>query len=416
MRGFALAHQHSRRSFLIGVGVTGIGSAWAGRLFEGDRSDAPLRVACGEDRSGARDLLIQMWNARNRRFPATIVKVDGSTQEQLNTMRQHAKDGTADLLALDVIHLAEFVANELITPIEAAGPDGFVEAVRTINQLNEKRDDFWALPFNTDCGVMFHRLPPGRDDTDEELPDLTRLLAPKQSATWLAQLPITKQTSGEAFLCNVFEHALASTPEILAPATGKPSTSTVAWANALLPLRDAVARKAALGATGMSNEGETTKSFNEGVSDRMRNWPNQFRPVEAHRHARHGAYQVRVARLPVGVLGGQSLALVARGRYRSAATDLANFLSGPPAQRTLASFGFAPVRSAVYGDEELQRTYPHLPRLRDLIGQAVPRPVHRLYAEEGDRLQTAFRSFLFGAGAEPTFGEGFAETLQRLNT
>ncbi|MFI5843968.1 hypothetical protein ACIA8K_30155 [Catenuloplanes sp. NPDC051500] len=282
MRGFALAHQYSRRSFLTGVAVTGIGSAWAGNLLGGERSDAPLRVACGEDRSGARGLLIDMWNARNRRFPATIVPVAGSAQDQLDAMRGHADAGTVDLLALDVSHLAEFADNRLITPIEADSPAGFVGAVRAINQLNEKREDFWALPFNTDCGVMFHRLPPGRDDTDEELPDLHRLLTAQPSSTWLAQLPISKQTSGEAFLCNVFEHALAITPGLLDPATGRPSTSTEAWANALSTLRGAVARRAALGATGLSNEAETTRAFNEGVSDLILTvwvaWPRSAAP------------------------------------------------------------------------------------------------------------------------------------------
>ncbi len=46
-------NRYSRRSFLTGVAVTGIGSAWAGNLLGSRGRPVPLTVACGEDPSGA---------------------------------------------------------------------------------------------------------------------------------------------------------------------------------------------------------------------------------------------------------------------------------------------------------------------------------------------------------------------------
>jgi multiple sugar transport system substrate-binding protein len=405
-------NRYSRRSFLAGVAVTGIGSAWAGNMLDGRWRDVPLRVACGEDRSGARKVLMDMWNAHSPGAQATIVPVKGSAKDQLRGLREHAEDGTADLLALDVAHLAEFRAAGWITPLAAYSSAGFVQSVSAINKLYEDRKDFWALPFNTDCGVMFHRIPAGAAGNDEELLRLDRLLD-QRKPTWIAQLPPEPDASDEAFMCNVLEHAMAVVPDILG-ADGTPAASTDTWVRALDPLREAISAGVVLGAAVKSDEAMSTGAFNAGLSERMRNWPNQYRLTEEHRYARQGGYQVRVTGLPTGVLGGQSLAVVARGPHRDAAVELANFLSGEAAQRILASFGFAPVHAATYDDEELRRVFPYLPYLRGHVERARPRPVKPTYDKDSPDLLRGFRSFLFGRAKPPTFGSGFAEALQRL--
>ena len=100
----------SRRDFLTGVLFTGTAAAAATYFAPGGRAipSVVLNFITGVDPTGARDLLISMWNRAN---PSTRINIDlvgGSTADQRMQMLGRAQTGAADILNLDIINVSFF--------------------------------------------------------------------------------------------------------------------------------------------------------------------------------------------------------------------------------------------------------------------------------------------------------------------
>jgi multiple sugar transport system substrate-binding protein len=236
-------------------------------------------------------------------------------------------------------------------------------------------DDFWAVPFNTDVGMLFRRIADkSAADPEPALRDVVRTAAPGQ---FVGQLDTVGSQTDEAFVVNVLEHALAQDDAILDP-EGTLSFGLGQWRNALAPLADAL-RAGRLRAE--AGEDDTTRRFERDNLRYMRNWPVGFLALDRAERAERDTAEIRLGRLPTGIVGGQSLAIAADSPHREEAQRAIHFLTDTHAQKLLAAFGFAPTGVDAYIDDQLRPALPHLPLIRYAVEASRPRPMHPNYAD-----------------------------------
>jgi multiple sugar transport system substrate-binding protein len=379
-----MAELYSRRSFLAGALTAGMLSTSAGYFLTRPKP-VVLTLATGADPTGGRSVLVNMWNSQNAYTKIVVKEVNSSTRDQYDKFNQTS----ADIFNLDVIHIPRFVAEGKIAPID---PRNDISLLAPVAQIGRRAgtDQYWAVPFNSDVGMLFRRVTDKRTDV---APTLKSVLAASSTGPvrFAGQLETVGTQTDEAFVCNVLEHALAQDDAILDPA-GTLSYNLGQWRTALAPLADAVRRNRVVAAAG---EDDTTRAFQQQNLRWMRSWPVRFPPLDrAERQAEPDTAELRLSGLPVGILGGQSLAVAADSPNRDEAIRAIHFLTDTTAQKLLTSFGFAPTGVDAYIDAALQAALPHLNLIRYAVEGSRPRPMHPNYAEFARRFADHTRRYL----------------------
>jgi len=127
-----------------------------------------LLILSGRDDSTGdqRQARINLWNEVHPEKPARIVELSGNADQQRNEMVRLAQDpgSVVDVYNLDVTWTAEFAENDYIVPLTGVSTSDFL--ARPLDTcLYERRFDgipfsgekLWALPFNTDAGLLYYR-------------------------------------------------------------------------------------------------------------------------------------------------------------------------------------------------------------------------------------------------------------------
>ncbi|WFE24827.1 extracellular solute-binding protein [Solwaraspora sp. WMMD791] len=409
-----MPEQYSRRSFFSGVLATGTFTAATFYLMPGGRRppSVELTLATGADPTGARDLLISIWNRNN---PQTVVRVEtiavGSGDER-QIMLEKARQGSADLLNLDIIDVPEFADQKLIVALPLGDNGPLLPSLRGIHRVGTDDSHYWAVPFNTDVGMLFARTD-GDAEPSGPPPSLPELLdaVPDGSQQFIGQLRPSVSAYYEAFVVNVLEHAAAQRPGVLKPvddstagaAAERVSEDLDLWRSALTPLREAIGTGRVLTS---GDEADSRDRFAAPGSPAryMRNWPVKYRELQQLGNPDVRTGRVRVDQLTVGVLGGQSLAVVARSPYADRARAFIDFVTSDDAQKILAMHGLAPTSIAAYNDPNLRAAVPHLGAIRAAVEQALPRPAHRNYRRFSDVVKEHVEQFLYqGTDLGPRF-------------
>lgn len=376
-----MGESYSRRDFLTGVLVCGTATAATLGLYSGSRpvSDVELRLATGRDPSGgARDLLIKLWNDTNAHTKVSPDIDEGQTGDQLTNMEAKARNGEVDIVNLDTIHLRRFIDEGLITPVDVGDAGPFLKS--TLIAQQHEGNSFWAVPFNTDVGMLFERPGPGDGAADhtlktviDELADPSRKIAGRQ---FVGQLGPRSSADDEAFVVNVLEHALAEKSEILGK-DGLPADELTLWQAALDPLHRAILQDRVVRSR---SEDVSVVDFNVAPRPRyMRNWPVAYRTLQRQSDPDVMTGRIAVRSLSPGILGGQSLAVVKKSRNVARAKEVIRFLTGAEAQKIIAAHGLAPTRIEAYNDDNLKAFIPHLGEIRGAVESARVRPAHKEY-------------------------------------
>jgi multiple sugar transport system substrate-binding protein len=378
----------SRRDFLIGVLFTGTVSAATTYFLPGGRSipTVTLNFVTGADRTGARQLLVDIWNRAN---PATQIYsdvVEGSTTDQRRQMLERAQRGAADILNLDIINIPLFKSRDLIDPLPLS-PDNFLPKTLVPSRAGAADDssEYWAAPFNADAGMLFARGAPGSAVRSAAVPPLTNVLdglVPPGSGGFAGQLMPLSSSTMEAFVVNVLEHALSRDDRILSE-DGKPSENLEEWQGALEPLRAQIADGRV---RQLDSEDDTRDEFRTESLPFMRNWPVKYRELQSGGDAGVASSSVLVGPLPLGVLGGQSLAIARAGREKARAKAFIDYLTSESSQKILAAYGLAATSPAAYADESIIAFIPHLKNVQGAVEKARPRPAVPRYEEFSDVL------------------------------
>jgi multiple sugar transport system substrate-binding protein len=404
----------SRRDFLAGALATGTLSAAATYLTPGGHalSSAEIRLVTGVDPTGARDLLVEMWNRANPKSTVTVNLVKGPTLVQRNAMVDLVNAGAADVLNLDVIDIPYFQEQKHLMQVEPEDINGFLPKCLLTSRLGDPASKVhWAVPFNADVGVLFERLVAdfGPATTPPSLAEAVDQDVPDGSARFAAQLQPRPSSSYEPFVVNVLEHALSRDQGLLDPATGMPTLDVTRWRNALDPLRAAVAKGRF---TRASTEDTTREAFQGDHLSYMRNWPVKYRELQQNDDVDVRASRIRVGELPVGILGGQSLAVASNAENADRATDFIRFMTGLPAQKILASYGLPAVRAGAYDEPSVNAFIPHLSVVQTAVEDAQPRPVSPKYHEFSDVVVTHVSALLdAGRDLPREFPDEMAEAL-----
>lgn len=376
-----MAELYSRRSFLAGVLSAGMLSAATGYLLT-RREPVTLTLATGaEPTGGGRELLINLWNELHPDIRIVPRDINSSTLDQFAKFTENR----ADIYNLDVIHIPRFAAEGRIEPITPRNDISLLDPVRRVCQVAGDPDRLWAVPFNTDVGMLYRRI------TDKRLADIEPKLRDVLAGGLTAQLDTVGVQTDEAFVINVLEHAVAQDDAILDP-EGVVSYSLGQWRTALAPLAEAVRSRRIDTQTG---EEDTVRSFTRNNLRYMRNWPVWYPGVNLDERAEPGTVEVRLGRLPVGILGGQSLAIDRDTPHRAEAEQVIHFLTDTPAQKLLATFGFAPTGLDAYIDEELKTAAPQLNIVRYAVEQSRPRPMHPGYSTFAQRFKQHTHAYLY---------------------
>lgn len=372
---------YSRRSFLAGVLTAGTLSAAAGYVLT-RRESVQLTLASGADPTGGRRLLVTMWNELNPGARIELKEVNSSTRDQYETFLATE----ADIFNLDVIHIPRFAEDGRIVPIAPRGELQLLPMVRRLSARPDS-DDFWALPFNADVGMLYRRI------TDkavaDEKPELADVLA-RSPGDFVGQLRTVGPQTDEAFVINVLEHALAQDEAIL-EADGTLSFSLGQWREAVGPLAAAIKAERVRTEAG---EDYTTRTFQRSNLQYMRNWPRSYPTIDRTERAKKETAEIRIGGLPIGILGGQSLAVSATSENREAAETAVHFLTSASSQLHLAKYGFAPTGLGAYIDPGLSEALPHLYDIRLAMESARPRPMHKRYTDFSQFFADHMRRYL----------------------
>jgi multiple sugar transport system substrate-binding protein len=389
---------YSRRSFLAGVLTAGMLSTSAG-YFLTRRESITLTLATGADPTGGRDLLITMWNEQNPQTRIVVKEVNSSTRDQFDKFNQTR----ADIFNLDVIHIPRFAESRRIVSFASTNDISLLGPVRRVCE-KPGSDEFWAVPFNTDVGMLFRRVADKRaKDPEPTLRDVLRE-APGQ---FVGQLQTVGSQTDEAFLVNVLEHALAQDDAILDP-DGVLSLGLGQWRNALAPLAEAIRAGRVRAEAG---EDDSSRRFEQDNLRYMRNWPVRFPALDRAERAEPETTEIRLGRLPLGILGGQSLAIAADCDHREEAERAIHFLTDTPAQKLLATFGFAPTGVDAYIDARVRAARPELDSIRFAVEASRPRPILARYAEFARRFTDHTHRYLYD-GEQLT--QRFIQDLQEV--
>lgn len=370
-----MSPHYSRRSFLTGVLACGTLSASTAFLMQGRQRQITLKLATGADATGARRALIDEWN---KKHPDVFVEykdvTKSGTDDEHDSMLDIARAGDVDIINLDIIHIAEFAASGLINPVRLDRKGRFLKAPLKAVQVVNAPDWYWAVPFNTDVGMLFARNLEGDPPSLREIVKGDAKVSEKNGL--VGQLRLVGTMSYEPFVVNVLEHALAQRSEILDKDSGVPVYDLDVWKEALGPLQQAM-RRDTITATG--TEQQSLEEFWQRQLRYMRNWPVRYRELVQKGDQDAATGQMRVSGLPVGILGGASLAIVAKSRNQAAARELIDFLTDDSAQARIAKSGFAPTLRATYDKEELKNDIPYLNDLRTAVENSRFRPIHPNY-------------------------------------
>lgn len=382
--GVSMGELYSRRSFLAGALTAGMLSTAASFLLT-RRESITLTLATGvDDSQGGRGQLITMWNELN---PDTQIKpllINSTTQDQYYKFVQ----SPADIYNLDVIHIPRFRAEGRIKPVKPGNDISLLAPVKRLCAVDDSDTEFWAVPWNTDVGMLYRRVTDRSSSGGE--PTLKSMLS-TPPGQFVGQLDTVGSQTDEAFVINMLEHALAQDDAIL-DTDGVVSTNLGQWAAAFSPLREALRRKRVVAEAG---EAGTITTYERRNLRYMRNWPVYFPAVDGSERDDPGTLQIALGRLPTGIIGGQGLAVSAHSRHRSEAERVIHFLTDTPAQKLLATYGFAPTGVDAYIDADVQEARPELSLVRYAVEQSRPRPVHQGYAAFSDAFKRHVHDYLY---------------------
>ncbi|MEU4157250.1 extracellular solute-binding protein [Actinoplanes sp. NPDC026670] len=406
-----------RAWLLLGAGLAAgvlLGVTVPELLRSSGGTPAELVIISGveDGEGGARQALIDLWNRLHPDRQARIELVSGSADEQHDAMVRYARGEEqvkADILNLDVTSIPEFAEFGYIAP----WPSGSLPRRQLDELLAKPREScyydgrLWALPFNTDAGVLFAR---------------RGLLQPQPPATptaftWkdvVGQRPAAGSTTPKAayagqldgyegLTVNALEALWAVEQERAGSSEDKPlgvPDDPEIWTAAVGRLFGTVGEERVVdpGSTAY-RESETTEEFLQRRLVFMRNWPVAFRTLVqgSDQRATVAAADIVMTPLPgPAVLGGQNLAVVSGSARGDDARELITFLAGEPSQRLLMQVGgYAAATGATYDRPEIKAAHPYAATIRAAVEHSRQRPQTPYYprfSEEIRQLVTEIRN------------------------
>lgn len=380
-----------------------LATAIAGLVDDPDALEpGDIVIISGRDDSigGQREKLVNEWNELHPHNKARIVELSGHADAQRAEMLARAQSGAGgvDIYNLDVTWTAEFADARYIRRLDASRIDTGSFLDRPLETCRYG-GELWALPFNTDVGLLYYRSdlvtePPREWETLEQ-----QVIAARADGSNAADSYVSQLADYEGLTVNALEAIEGAGGELV------DETGQVVYEDEKDEVTAGLERLRRIsppGAAGL-DEQESTEVFRSGKALYMRNWPVVYWVLSRNLE---GAPTVsfNVDPLPEGgVLGGQNLAVAAGSTKPRAAQALIEFLTSERSQQVLFQRGgLPPTREVVYTDGEfLGADAPFLTTLKTALDHAILRPVQPHYARFSEVVRTAVDGFLQPDGQLP---------------
>lgn len=417
--------RHHALSFVLGA-VLGVVATLIATYLVGIAEDnsalegGELVILSDLDQSAGRQRheLIKQWNATHPQNSARIIELPAQANAAHSELVARAQSGRADvdIYNLDAPWTAEFANAGYIRPLDESTIDRSEFLPKPIETCVYE-GKLWALPFNTDAGLLYYRTdlvpePPGNwpqlvRDAQEVLADPDH--DPRLQAGYAGQL-----ASYEGLTVNALEAIQAAAPGRDVVRNGK---VTVDLADIKAGIDQLRRHDIVLSESLTYDEQQSTQAFRDHKVLFMRNWPVAYRDLNppTDTGSTSPAVSFDVAPLPGdSVLGGQNLAIAANSTKPRAAQALIKFLTDARSQQILFERGgFAATRAIVYQDAAVRARYPYVQTLLVALQNARPRPVTPCYSTFSETFQTTIHQAL---SDEQPLPNNFVGTLESALT
>ena len=396
-------------AFAVGVLLTLAATqyVWPALAGEDGAEAGELVILSGLDQSegGQRQALVDQWNVIHPQNPARIVELPANADEAHSQMVAQAQSGEeqVDIFNIDVTWTAEFADAGYIRPLEGVDTTGFLDKPLRTCWYGGK---LWALPFNTDAGLLYYRSDLVRE-TPSTWSGVTATIKDVKPAGVRAGLA-TQLADYEGLTVAVMEAVWAAGGEVV-DADNRVVLDSEGAQSALRGLAEDVRDpEVNLGASLESDEIASTHAFRDGHALFMRNWPVAYRTLK------DGSAKFSAIPLPGNsVLGGQNLAISARSERPAAARALIEFLTDPRSQQILFERGgLAATRDIIYLDPAVISRYPYARSLLASIENARLRPVTPHYTTFSERLRSVVRALLLDGSLPPDYLDQLTRALE----
>ena len=373
-----------------------------------DLASSEIIILSGRDDSvgGQRAELVNSWN-RTHEMKARIVELTGSADQQHNEMLKEAQasDSRVDVFNLDVTWTAEFADAGYVTELDV--PPDVDEFLAGPLETARYRGSLYALPFNTDAGLLFYNrdlvgCPANWDAIGDEVERVLGRPQPRPAAVWAGQL-----REYDGLVVNVLEtlHALTLDKGDLFE-TGLPALQ-----EAVNTLRPAVDPGRVLPEALDFDEGASVQALRQGKVAMLRSWPVAHGTLTAPspENSTTGT-NIAFCQLPGSgaVLGGQNLAVSSRSAHLPEAQELVQYLTSCEAEQTLfEQGGLAPTRACAY---ETSRRDDFTQAIEEAVENARPRPQGPCYSRFSGLFSKAVHRSMVTGDPLPS---GFLDDLRR---
>jgi multiple sugar transport system substrate-binding protein len=375
-----------------------------------------LVILSGTDRSVGqqRQALVDRWNEKHPGNRARIVALPDSADLQHSAMISQAQQQRqqVDVYNLDVTWTAEFAAAGYIRELGDTDTGGFLPGPLTTCRFDGK---LWALPFNTDAGLLYYRTdifgqdgtgvlaqrPPSSQDMVTIADAAQRAHGPALKAGYVTQLK-----RYEGLSVNALEAIWAVGGEVVSD-DGRVVLDPDKLRQALAPLAQGMVPAGStppsvLPASAQTDEEGSAQAFALGQVALMRNWPVWYGRLPQLSNGFDISSRFAVKPISHSVLGGQNLAIAAGTTRPVAAKALVEFLTSETSERTLFGAGGLPAtRADVYRYKDVTTRQPYASALLTAVEQARPRPVTTHYPLFSDTFQDLVDRALHNNGQLP---------------
>lgn len=307
-------------------------------------------------------------------------------------------DTSVDVMALDVVYVAEFAAADWLTDLtpyfDQATQDKYLPGTIQTATYNDK---LVAFPWFTNASALFYR----KDVLDQlgvEPPTTYQgwidLQSKVQGVNEVQYTGVFQAALSEALVCNWVEYVANNGGEIL-DASGKPVVNSENNIEATQIMLDMVKNYAPEGVT-TYNEPESEQVFLDGKALFIRDWSGFW--SQANKEGSKVKDKVGVTALPIGpkgteshsTLGGLNLVInkFIDDKHKEAAVDFIKYLTSESVQKKMNLIAAQPpVLKSVYLDPEVLEVNPFYADFYDIIMNGKARPMSPKYARVSDSIQ-----------------------------
>lgn len=355
----------------------------------------------GRDPTGAHYAIIELFEETYPDIKVQVVESpqDASLQHDLYVTRFAGKDNSIDVIALDVIWIAEFARAGWLLPLDDLAVElpmddflpGPVEACTY-------RDSLFAIPWFTDAGLLYYRqdlLNEYGFDEPETWNDLQIIVDTIRRDNPQLSGFLLQAEQYEGLICNVMEFIWSHGGSVW-DKSGHWHTATPETEKAIQTLIDFIRTDDIIPRGVLTyQEEESRHVFQDGRAIFLRNWPYVWELANNPATGSNVVGKVGIAPLPgekpglhAATLGGWNLGISAYSDHPDESRKLISFFMEYDHMKQFSlDGGRLPTRMSIYKDPDILQRSPHFEDLFEVFINARPRPVTPHYSQISDIMQ-----------------------------